>query len=213
MENRTIKLYTKSTSVPLKVVPGHFVTNHSHVNYYIDMTTLKTRVSEAGSVAAALAVQYVANTIVDTIVCLDGTQVIGTLLAQELTRAGYGSMNAHGTIYVVTPEYDSSNQIMLFRDNLRPMIENKHVIVLMASVTTGITIRKSMNCISYYGGIPVGASAIFSAVDDVEGYPVHAIFHTSDIPDYKSCTVQECPQCKAGQRIDALVNSYGYSKV
>lgn len=213
MENRTIKLYTKSTSVPLKVVPGHFATNHSHVNYYIDMMTLKTRVSEAGSVAAALAVQYVANTIVDTIVCLDGTQVIGTLLAQELTRAGYGSMNAHGTIYVVTPEYDSSNQMMLFRDNLRPMIENKHVIVLMASVTTGITIRKSMNCISYYGGIPVGASAIFSAVDDVEGYPVHAIFHTNDIPDYKSCAVSECPQCKAGQRIDALVNSYGYSKV
>lgn len=213
MESRTIKLYAKNTSVPLKVVPGHFATNHSHVNYYIDMTTLKTRVSEAGAVAASLAGQYVANSIVDTIVCLDGTQVIGTLLAQELTRAGYGSINAHGTIYVVTPEYDSNNQMMIFRDNTRPMIENKHVIVLMASVTTGITIRKTMNCISYYGGIPVGASAIFSAVDDVEGYPVHAVFHMGDLPDYKSCSVHECPQCAAGQRIDALVNSYGYSKV
>ncbi len=213
MESRTVKLYNKNTTVPLKVVRGHFATNHSHVNYYIDMTTLKTRVSEAEAVAATLAGQYVANSIVDTIVCLDGTQVIGAFMAQELTRAGYGSINAHGTIYVVTPEYDSSNQMMLFRDNLRPMIENKHVIVLMASVTTGITIRKSMNCISYYGGIPVGASAIFSAVDDVEGYPVHAIFHTADLPDYQSCTVQECPMCAAGQRIDALVNSYGYSKL
>ncbi len=213
MESRTIKLYAKNTSVPLKVVPGHFATNHSHVNYYIDMTTLKTRVSEAGAVAAVLAGQYVVNSIVDTIVCLDGTQVIGTLLAQELTRAGYGSINAHGTIYVVTPEYDSNNQMMIFRDNTRPMIENKHVIVLMASVTTGITIRKTMNCISYYGGIPVGASAIFSAVDDVEGYPVHSVFHNNDLPDYKSCSVHECPQCAAGQRIDALVNSYGYSKV
>lgn len=212
MESRTIKLYNKNTTVPLKVVPGHFATIHSHVNYYVDMTTLKTRVSEAGAVASTLAGQYVANSIVDTILCLDGTQVIGALMAQELTRAGYGSINAHGTIYVVTPEYDSSNQ-MIFRDNLRPMIENKHVIVLMASVTTGITIRKSMNCISYYGGIPVGASAIFSAVDDVEGYPVHSIFHTEDLPDYQSCAVQDCPQCKAGQRIDALVNSYGYSKV
>ena len=212
MESRTIKLYNKNTTVPLNVVPGHFATIHSHVNYYVDMTTLKTRVSEAGAVASTLAGQYVANSIVDTILCLDGTQVIGALMAQELTRAGYGSINAHGTIYVVTPEYDSSNQ-MIFRDNLRPMIENKHVIVLMASVTTGITIRKSMNCISYYGGIPVGASAIFSAVDDVEGYPVHSIFHTEDLPDYQSCAVQDCPQCKAGQRIDALVNSYGYSKV
>ena len=143
MESRTVKLYNKNTTVPLKVVRGHFATNHSHVNYYIDMTTLKTRVSEAEAVAATLAGQYVANSIVDTIVCLDGTQVIGAFMAQELTRAGYGSINAHGTIYVVTPEYDSSNQMMLFRDNLRPMIENKHVIVLMASVTTGITIRRA----------------------------------------------------------------------
>ena len=82
MEKRIVKLYAKNNTVPLKVVPGHFATNHSHVNYYIDMTTLKTRLSEAGSVAASLAGLYMTNTIVDTIVCLDGTQVIGTLLAQ-----------------------------------------------------------------------------------------------------------------------------------
>ena len=77
MEKRIVKLYAKNNTVPLKVVPGHFATNHSHVNYYIDMTTLKTRLSEAGSVAASLAGLYMTNTIVDTIVCLDGTQVIG----------------------------------------------------------------------------------------------------------------------------------------
>ena len=43
MEKRIVKLYAKNNTVPLKVVPGHFATNHSHVNYYIDMTTLKTR--------------------------------------------------------------------------------------------------------------------------------------------------------------------------
>lgn len=152
------------------------------------------------------------NTIVDTIVCLDGTQVIGTLLAQELTRAGYLSMNAHGTIYVVTPEYNSNSQ-MIFRDNIQPMIQGKHVIVLMASVTTGITIRKSMECISYYGGMLVGISAIFSAVDEVEGQPVNAVFHKDDIPDYQSCAMHDCPLCKEGRRIDALVNSFGYSKL
>ena len=47
MEQRTVKLYERGMSVPLKVVAGHFATNHSHVNYYIDMTTLKSRVSEA----------------------------------------------------------------------------------------------------------------------------------------------------------------------
>ena len=68
MEKRIVKLYAKNNTVPLKVVPGHFATNHSHVNYYIDMTTLKTRLSEAGSVAASLAGLYMTNTIVDTIV-------------------------------------------------------------------------------------------------------------------------------------------------
>ena len=67
MEKRIVKLYAKNNTVPLKVVPGHFATNHSHVNYYIDMTTLKTRLSEAGSVAASLAGLYMTNTIVDTI--------------------------------------------------------------------------------------------------------------------------------------------------
>ena len=47
MEKRIVKLYAKNNTVPLKVVPGHFATNHSHVNYYIDMTTLKTRLSRS----------------------------------------------------------------------------------------------------------------------------------------------------------------------
>lgn len=80
MEHRLIKLYSKSHTVPLKVLPGHFATNHSHVNFYIDITTLKTRVSEAEEVARTLAGKYMMNTVVDTIVCLDGTQVIGALV-------------------------------------------------------------------------------------------------------------------------------------
>ena len=212
MEKRIVKLYAKNNTVPLKVVPGHFATNHSHVNYYIDMTTLKTRLSEAGSVAASLAGLYMTNTIVDTIVCLDGTQVIGTLLAQELTRAGYLSMNAHGTIYVVTPEYNSNSQ-MIFRDNIQPMIQGKHVIVLMASVTTGITIRKSMECISYYGGMLVGISAIFSAVDKAHSIPVNAIFTRKDMPDYQTYSFRDCPLCQKQEKVDAIVNTFGYSRL
>ena len=209
MENRIVKLHTKNSTVPLKVVPGHFATNHSHVNYYIDMTTFKTRVSEATEVAQALAGKYMMNTVIDTIVCLDGTQVVGTLLAQELTRAGLHSMNAHKTIYVITPEINGTSQL-IFRE---PMVEKKHVLILMASVSTGITVRRSAECISYYGGIMVGVASIFSKVPEVDGYTINAIFHQEDVPDYQSYAAHECPLCKAGQRIDALVNSYGYSKL
>ncbi|MEG1932118.1 MAG: orotate phosphoribosyltransferase, partial [Pygmaiobacter sp.] len=74
MENRMMKLYSDNTPVPLKVCPGHFIAAHSHLNYYLDMTTLKTRQSEAYEMARALVHQYVSTTVVDTIICLDGTQ-------------------------------------------------------------------------------------------------------------------------------------------
>ena len=41
MEQRMQKVYSRSGAVALKVAQGHFATNHSHINYYIDITTLK----------------------------------------------------------------------------------------------------------------------------------------------------------------------------
>ena len=46
----------------------------------------------------------------------DICEIIGAFLAEELTRAGVYSRNAHQTIYIVTPKYSASGQ-MLFRDN------------------------------------------------------------------------------------------------
>ena len=198
MENRYIKLQAPGCNVPLKVVPGHFATNHSHINYYIDMTTLKTRVSEAQEVARDLVGLYLYNTFVDTIVCLDGMDVVGAYLAEELTKAGVMSRNAHQTIYVVTPEYNSNSQ-MIFRDNIQPMITGKNVILLMA--------------IQYYGGKLQGISAIFSAIGELDGMPVNSVFRERDIPDYQTYDFRECPYCKKGIKLDALVNGYGYSKI
>ena len=135
MENNTFKLQSKRQNLFLRLTKGHFATSHSHINYYIDVTTQKTRLSEAKAVAEELVSYYQSNTIVDTILCLDGTQVIGTCLAHELTRAGFTNLNAHQTIYVVTPEHTSGSQI-IFRDNLLPMIKGKNVLILEASITT-----------------------------------------------------------------------------
>ena len=165
-----VKLPTKKKDLLLRVAKGHFATSHSHINYYIDVTMQKTRLSEARAVAQELVRHYASTTVVDTVLCLDGTEVIGACLATELTRGGYVNMNAHQTIYVVTPEHTSGSQL-LFRENLTPMITGK----------------------------------------ECEGYPVMSIFDPSDLPDYQSYDSHACPFCKAGQRIDALVNSYGYS--
>ena len=212
METRIMKILSKNGSVPLKLIYGHFATNHSHINCYLDMTTLKTRQSEAQLAAQALVQHYVATTIVDTILCLDGTQIIGAYLAQELSRAGFVSINAHQTIYVTTPEYDTTSQL-IFRDNLQPMIRGKHVLILTASVTTGISVRKAMECVEYYGGSTAGVCAIFSAQPTVEGQEVHSVFTPEDVPGYATYPNHECPMCKAKQKVDALVNGYGYSKL
>ena len=155
MQSYTKMRSRKFPDVIMKVIPGHFVTPNSHINYYIDMTTMKTRQSEAKAAARAMASTYAATTIVDTIVCMDGMEVIGAYLADELTQAGIMSMNAHKTIYVYSPEFDNRGQ-MIFRENSEMMIKGKHVLLLLASATTGQTILRAGESIDYYGGTVVG---------------------------------------------------------
>ncbi len=200
----------KRGNVPLRIARGHFATNHSHINYYIDITFQKTRLSEAKACAYALVSHFINDTPVDTILCLDGTAVLGTCVAEELTKSGFRTINAHQTIYVVEPEYNANSQ-MIFRDNIKPMITGKHVLVLMASVTTGYTAGRSIEAINYYGGHVAGVAALYRAVDEVGGYPVRSVYSVADLPDYESYDYRDCPYCKAGKKIDALVNSFGYS--
>ena len=212
LEN-VIKIPSKiNNKLILKVVPGHFATNHSHINYYMDMTRLKVGQREAYQAASTMAKEYQYSTPIDTIICMDGCYMIGAFLASKLTEAGVSSMNMHQSIYVIEPEFNSSGQ-MMFRDNIQPMVRGKNVLLLLASATTGKTIAQSLECIEYYGGIIQGISAIFSATDQIEGHTVKSIFHTDDLPDYQSFSQHHCPFCEAGHKIDAIVNSYGYSKL
>ena len=137
------KIKTKQRNLFLRVSKGHFATNHSHINYYIDVSTQKTRLSEAQAVADELVSYYNQSTIVDTILCLDGTQVIGTCLANALTAGNYVSINAHQTIYILTPEHTTGSQI-IFREGLLSAIKGKHVLILAASVTTGYTAKAAI---------------------------------------------------------------------
>lgn len=207
-----VKLPTKKRDLMLRVAKGHFATSHSHINYFIDVTIQKSRLSEARAVAQELVASYKSTTIVDTVLCLDGMQVVGACMASELTRDGYVNMNAHQTIYVVTPEHTSGSQL-LFRENTIPMIAGKHVLILAASVTTGYTAQAAVEAVRYYGGEVAGVAAIFASQEECEGYPVVSIFDTAYLSDYKSYDSRSCPWCKQGQKIDALVNSFGYSSL
>lgn len=211
MEEKIRSIYSKKfPDIKIRVIPGHFVTSHSHINYYVDMTMTKMRESEARAVAKAIASKYSPTTIVDTIVCMDGCEVIGAYLAEELTKSGILSMNAHQTIYVTTPEFNSTGQ-MIFRQNLVPMIDGKNVFLLLASTTTGMTLHRCLRCIDYYGGHITGITSIFSMINSICNIHVSSLFKASDLPDYKAYPYDECPLCKEKIPIDALANGYGYS--
>lgn len=209
-----IRLYetrTNNSNVPLRVAMGHFATSHSHINYYVDLTMTKHRLSEAKEVASQLCDRISPVTVVDTILCLDGTEVIGACMASELTRRGYATYNAHKTIYVVTPEHTTGSQL-IFRDNAAPMVVGKNVLVLAASVTTGYTVQAALDAIRYYSGKPAGVCAIFSCMDSCESFEINSVFTMKhDLPDYKSMPSHECPMCKSQRRLDAMVNAFGVS--
>ena len=213
METKMFKIYARGDEkIQLKVFPGHFATSQSHITHYLDITTMKSRCSEAQRIAQNLSQNYEATTPIDTIVCMDGLEVIGAYLAEELTKVGVLSMNAHQTIYITAPEHSSNGQL-IFRDNTQMMIENKNILILNGSVTTGETLSKAVQSILYYGGKIRGIAAIFSAVTSVAQLPVHSIFQQKDIPNYGTYQFHDCPLCRNRQKLDAMVNGYGYSKL
>lgn len=232
----TMKIYSKEyPKLYLNVIPGHFASDRFHINYFLDMTTLKMRQSNAKEVAKAMAKRYIrkvdvqtspANTgfytnmandmadvaPVDTIICMDGCEVVGAYLAEEFSNAGVNSTTLHRSCYVITPEFDKAGQ-MIVRENIAPMIKGRHVLVVLASAMSGRTISKSIRCINSYGGIVEGISVIFSNVDKIEGHKVYSIFNHEDLPDFKLSLAEECEDCKNNVPLDAIVNSYGYEKL
>ena len=206
-----IKIFLDSNpNVVLKAIPGHFITPNSHVNYYLDMTTIKSRLSEASAAAQELSKRISPSTVVDTILCMDGCEIIGAYLAEELTKAGFISINSHKTIYITTPEVTHAGQL-LFRDNIQPMIKEKNVLLLLASATTGQSVIKAIEALKYYGANISGISAIFSTANSSMGIPINSLFTTKNLPDYKAYAPEGCSMCKDKKQIDAFANAFGYS--
>ena len=204
--------YTKNKDVVLRYIPGHFITPNSHVNYYMDLSDMKARQREARATGEELADLYLASDIIDTILCLNGTDVVGSYMANKLTKAGIISANRHQTMYITHPEYNVGGQ-MMFRENTSHMIKNKKVLVLIDTATTGDTLRSAIGTIRFYGGTPIGISAIFSVATQIEDIPIRSLYTTRDLPDYASYRPDTCPLCQQGVAVDAICNGFGYSSI
>ena len=89
------------------------------------------------------------------------------------------------------------------------MIVGREVLILISTVNSGKSARRTLECVQYYGGKVQGIAAIFSMLEQVDGIPVYSLFSPDDIAGYISSSPKECPMCRAGQKIDALANSFG----
>ena len=198
----------RNNRISIGIIPGHYATNHSHVNYYVDMTAIKTSMKMAKESASELASAF-SGTPIDTVICLEGTEILGGFLAECLTQNG---INQGQDINLVTPEMNAVNQ-MIFRDNTQKKIWGKNVLLLISSASTGKTINRAIDCLQYYSGDLVAIGAIFSAIEEVNGIKVNALFTDADLPHYDNYPANACPMCKNGIKVDALINSFGYSKL
>jgi len=213
MENKTFNVsLAKNPIITIKVTPGHFTTSTRHVNHYLDVSELKTNALVARDVARELAIPYLSTALVDTIVCMERTEVIAAFLAEELLQPGTAVMNSGGEIHVVTPVSNASGR-MLFQDSVVDWITNRNVILLDASVSSARAIHIGMDCIAYYGGRLAGISALFVASPEKQQFNINTLFTSNDIPGYRLYETVECEMCKAGQKIDALISSDGYTRV
>lgn len=128
------------------------------------MSTVKCRHNNGRETARVLAEHFRNNTMVDTIVCLDGTEVIGAFYGEFCQTEGIMSINSGNNISIITPDVNAYGQLV-FMDSTIRMIKNMQVLVLAASVTTGRTIAQAAEAVSYYGGTVGGVAAIFSNVE------------------------------------------------
>ena len=210
METRAFELFAKrNNKVSVRAIPGHFATQHSHINYCIDMTKVKTEMS-AAKAAAKLFAESLSNVTVDTIITLERMKMVGAFLAEEL--AGGSGINMNQEIAVISPEITADEKLIL-RDNMLPYVRFRHVLLLTATATTGMTAMSAVRGTRYYGGEVAGVATVFGGKFEIPGVPVVRLVRAEDLPDYSSFRASECPLCKEGRKVDAVVNSYGYSKV
>jgi orotate phosphoribosyltransferase len=212
MEGKAYTLsYEKNPLIEMRVIPGHFTTSSSHLSHFLDVSRLKASAKAAQEVAAELSLPYLTSTQVDTIVCMERTDVIGAYLAEDLMQSGVSAIHGED-IHVITP---ISNNIgnLSFQSSTVGLLAGKNVLLLTTSISSGRTLNAALDCLSYYRANIVGISALFMVATATQEHPAHALFTSEAIPGYKMYGSRDCELCRAGLPLDALISSEGFTKI
>ena len=213
LENKAYEVsLQKNPLITMRVIPGHFTTSRAHISHFLDVSALKSNALVARDVARELAIPYLSRTHVETIVCMERTEVIGAYLAEELLQAGGAVMNEDSEIFVVTP-ISSNIGSLSFQSSMIKRITNRNILLLTATISSGRTLDSALDCLAYYGGRIVGISSIFTVPHGIVEHEIHTMFTTDDIPGYALYSSRDCDMCRAGQKLDALISTEGYTRI
>jgi len=202
----------KNPAIKVNAIPGHFTTSQFHITHYLDLDNLKSNARLAREAAKELAGPYLTTTHVDTIVCLEGMEVVGAFMAEELAKEGTTDINSGKDIYVVTP-ISNYNRKLMFQSSMQEMISDRDIIVLVSSISSGLTLYSALECLSYYGGKLAGISALFSAYPERHEHEINSLFTGKDVPGYQIYSPSECPICRSGRKLDGIIVQDGYINI
>ena len=141
---------------------------------------------------------------------IDGTNLERNLyLTTQLIELGIPVVIAINMMDVVRKRGDNIDVTGLSR------VLGCRVVEISALRESGIeeAAKAAIEAVQYYGGTVEGIASIFATADECQGIPVRSAFDPNDLQDYTIKPSHECPMCKKGQKIDALVNSFGFSKL
>ena len=203
-----VKLPTNKSSLFLRVAKGHFATSHSHINYYIDVTTQKARLSEAKLSPRSWWLPI--STAPSWTPCSVWTHAGHRHLSgQRADQRRFANMNAHQTIYVITPSTPAAARSS--SATISPRWSRASTSSSCRPPSPPATPCRRPSRRSTTTAAPWRACRPSSPLPTSVWASGHLHLRPSSLPDYASFDSRDCPMCKAGQHIDALVNSFGYS--
>jgi orotate phosphoribosyltransferase len=212
MEDKAYSLaHENNPLITMRVIPGHFTTSSSHLSHFLDVSILKSSSAAAREAAKELSMPYLSSTRVDTIVCMERTEVIGAYLAEKLKESGVSAIHG-GDIHVITPINNSLGSLS-FQTSMVPLLAGKDVLLLTTSISSGRTLNGALDCLTYYRTRIAGISSLFMVADVETEFPVNALFTSSLVPGYKTYSSRNCEMCRAGIPLDALVSSEGFTRI
>ncbi|MDO8623857.1 MAG: phosphoribosyltransferase family protein [bacterium] len=183
------------------LVPGHFVfVSGQHSGWYVNKTAALVLASDIDVYAHAIADHFPHRRLhfedIAAVVYPElGAIPLGALVAHQLYMGADAGYDFPGIVATKVVKGDNLVGYEIARDQRR-FLGGKRTLVVEDVITTGLSVRMTMEAIRSAGGIPVAVAALWMRNPiSAEEFGVETAFALINerLPDY---TEDECPQCR-----------------